>query len=278
MKDSTTPYRYNESSLVDQLLKECEAMAQYAFASGLEVPGENVQTIVAFADQNLHEDETLTKNDIHPLQYQFDNNISQLVTTHNTLAQIVKPATPRAIMLLTTESAKGKFWKFVGLVPQVRRMMFVTILFVIAFIIIPLSASVDGRAGDPLNSDGMELLLNELYFISAAGIGASLYLLFKVNNYIIKGKYDPKYEPYYWIRFILGLITGLILAALIPDIPLIEEENLALARPTLALLGGFSAAGVYSILESLMDKIKSRAGVEKMTKKNEHRPDALDKV
>ena len=101
------------------------------------------------------------------------------------------------------------------------------------------------------------LLINELYFLSAAGIGASFFILFKISHYIVNNKYNPKYESYYWIRFLLGLIAGLILASLIPEIPLIPEEDLSLARPALALLGGFSTVGVYSILESLMNMVKS---------------------
>lgn len=241
----------NESSLVDQLIRESEAMAKYAFGSGLEIPFQNVQTIVDFA------------SDKSGIQSQSRDSLSQLVETHTKLAQIVHPATPRGILFISTESSRRQLWGFFGQVSQVRRMMFVAIIFLIAFIVIPMHESVDGKSGDPLVYDGIILLLNELYFVSAAGIGSSIYLLFKVTKYIIKGTYDPKYESYYWIRFILGLMAGMILASLLPSVPLISDETLGFARPTLALLGGFSAAGVYSILEKLMDKVKLRFGVKK---------------
>jgi len=239
-----------DSSLIDQPLRECDAMAKYAFASGIEVSDDDVKTIITFLAGRSPGNEKLSKNEL-------EDNIYQLVVAHNNLAKLVRPATPRDILPLVNESVKSRFWRFIGPVQLLRRMMFVNILFIIAFMVIPLSKYVDGTSGDPLHCDGWPLLINELYFLSAAGIGASFFILFKMNHYIVNNKYNPKYESYYWIRLLLGLIAGLILASLIPEIPLIPEEDLSLARPTLALLGGFSTVGVYGILESLMNMVKS---------------------
>ncbi|MFV9629918.1 MAG: hypothetical protein ACNYWM_02400 [Methanosarcinales archaeon] len=43
-------------------------------------------------------------------------------------------------------------------------------------------------------------------FFDTAEIGASFFILFKMNHYIVNNKYNPKYESYYWIRLHLGLI------------------------------------------------------------------------
>jgi hypothetical protein len=41
-----TKNNYEEPSLREQILRECEAMAKYAFSSGLKVPTSVVKTLV----------------------------------------------------------------------------------------------------------------------------------------------------------------------------------------------------------------------------------------
>lgn len=71
----------------------------------------------------------------------------------------------------------------------------------------------------------------------------------------LAGTYDPKYESSYWLRFILGLMAGLLLALLVPVSS--GEGSTPLDRPVLALLGGFSAAVLYRILERLVAGVES---------------------
>jgi hypothetical protein len=129
------------------------------------------------------------------------------------------------------------------------------VILLVAFVLLAMSPDVNTRSGDPLTSSGVELLLNELFFITLGGLGAAFSALFTAYRYISDGTYDPKYESTYWLRFILGLMAGLLLPALIP-IGGGADDN-ALTKPLLALLGGFSAAMLYRLLERLVNTVES---------------------
>lgn len=180
-----------------------------------------------------------------------------LAYVHNQLAGIVSPATPRTIVLLQTEKSSRSLLNFLGPVKLVRRMMFIAIIFLISFVAISLSPEVSSGAGDLLKTSGIPLLLNELFFMSAAGLGATFSGLYLANTYVANGTYDPKYEASYWIRMALGIIAGLILASLITLDPSGESPIGAFGKPILALLGGFSANLVYDILLQIIATIES---------------------
>jgi hypothetical protein len=235
MKETNQNNR-KELSIREHLIRECDAMAKYAFASGLSVPGPLMESLEA------------TKN----MQ---SGGINKLTSVHERLAQIVAPATPRTILLLHTESEKEGVLNFLGPVPLIRRMMLASILSLIMFVTLSLSPDVSRTGGGILDSSGMELLLNELFYLSAAGLGASFGALFMANRYITEGTFDPKYESSYWIRFALGLIAGIILAEVITLVS--DLEGGGLAKPALAMVGGFSAALVYRILNRLVETIES---------------------
>lgn len=135
--------------------------------------------------------------------------------------------------------------------------MVAAIVSLVALVLLSLSQKVNAQesTSDILKSSGIPLLLNELFFLAAAGLGASFATLFRAHKYIIEGTYDPKYDTLYWSRFILGIIAGLILVEFIP----FETSNQAtpIARPLLAMLGGFSATVVYQILSRLVDSVGS---------------------
>ncbi len=106
-----------------------------------------------------------------------------------------------------------------------------------------------------MNSQGLPLLINLTFFIVSAGLGASFAALFQANKYIVKGTFDPKYESSYWIRFVLGLIAGLVLSELVPIHS--TDPGVSMGKPTIAMLGGFSAALVYRLLFRLVETVES---------------------
>lgn len=270
MSDSPRLEAAGRLTLRDQLFRECEAMAKYALASGMKIPGSLLQSLDALTPQNspLKQESTPGKgNAIETRNRSLDRetgtagfknaDVKQLALIHSRLAQIVAPATPRAILLLATESTRKGVRHFLGPVPLVRGLMLTTILCLILFIATSLSPLVDQNSvsGDVLQTSGLPLLLNLLFFVFAAGLGASFAALFQVNQYIANGTYDPKYASSYWIRLALGIIAGLILAVLVPiDM---EGSREAIAKPTLAMLGGFSSAVVYRILNRLVETLES---------------------
>jgi hypothetical protein len=228
-----------------QIVAECQAMASYALASGRRVPATALHSL---ADASAAE---AGAPGAPPDAQQW----RRLVQAHDQLVQVVSPATPRTLVLLNDDAADGKL-QMLGPVALVRRMLGVSILLLAVFLTTALSPKVSSGSGDIFQQSGTDLLVNELFFLSAAGIGAAFAALFTANRYIAEGTYDPKYEASYWVRFVLGLIAGIILSSLIP-IKAGANGGESFTRPFLALLGGFSAAVVFRILTRIVGTLES---------------------
>lgn len=227
--------------LEKQVLLASEAMVRYALASGLRVPAGVVDTVRRADTRYRH-----TPDEEIP---EFD----ALLRAHAEMVRIVAPATPRTI-LLVSEGRRSRL-SMLGPVRLVRQMLIAVVVLLIAFVLLAMSPDVNARSGDPLSSSGWSLLINELFFLSLGGLGAAFSALFTAYRYISDGTYDPKYESTYWLRFILGLMAGLLLPALIPIGG--DANDSTLTKPLLALLGGFSAAMLYRILERLVTTVES---------------------
>jgi hypothetical protein len=239
---ATTPSA-RAGSMREQLLHESIEMIRYAFAKGKSVPTSVVDVVEQYQSQ---------RPGAKPL------DPTALVQAHGRLAKLVAPATPMGIVLLSGASGSER-WSFLGPVPLVRRLMKTALACVAAFMLLSLTKLVNGTDIDVLHSRGVELLVNELFWLSAAGIGASFTMLFQVNEYIVRSNYDPKYEPSYWIKFLLGVMAGFMLVTLlpIPEAGAEEMGMLHLMKPTLAMLGGYSASAVYRILTRLVEAVES---------------------
>lgn len=240
-------------------------MARYAFASGLLVPPSVVQTIEAFATRSPDGGEAAPQNADIASEGARQNMLSdapgdskRLVLAHRRLSQIVVPATPRTLVFLETETKSKSVLRFLGPVPLVRHMMLVAIICLLLFIGLSLSGYVSLEHQDEsiFDCSGLPLLANEGFLLAAAGLGASFAILFEVNRYLVRGTFDPRYSASYWIRFALGLIAGIVLVELLPLVDGSESLH-SLAKPILAMLGGFSASVVYRILRRLVDTVES---------------------
>ncbi|HEU4557878.1 MAG TPA: hypothetical protein VFS20_08520 [Longimicrobium sp.] len=231
----------------EQMLQECEVLARYALASGMSVPAPAINAIetARFA----------------PADQPFDT--AALVKAHDQLCRLVAPATPRALMIMGDEHNAASRLAWMGSVGFVRRMMAAAVISVILFF--ALSAThwtTSGASKTFLDGEGLVVVMNQLFWMSAAGIGASFALLRQVNDYIVARNYDPKYEPTYWIKFLLGVMAGFIMAALLPEVIGAQTEGAsnattALGVPTMAMLGGFSASAVYRILSKIVESIEN---------------------
>ena len=234
------------SSLRDQLLDECEAMAKFALSSGKKIPSAVAQTLGAAASQKSHDGEPVEGtggSSISGSAFGGDASAEQLARIHAHLSEIVAPATPRSIIALRS-SAQGAALGPLGSVRLLRRMMYAAGLsFLLA--VVPL-----GLSGVPaIQGIFAPLLVLQFTIVAAAGLGASFFALFKANRYVVNNTFDPNYEPTYWVRFALGLIAGTILGTFV--------EVGQFAKPTLAALGGFSADAVQRILSRLVDAVSS---------------------
>jgi hypothetical protein len=227
-------------SVQEQVLKASEAMVRYALASGLRVPEKAVQAV---SRARLSSDDPAATDVLDPA----------LLRAHGELVRIVAPATPRTILLIS-EGRRTRL-SMLGPVRLVQHMLIAVLILLALFILLSMTTYVKRGGGDYENSSGLPLLANELFFLAAGGLGAAFSALFTAYRYISEGTYDPKYESSYWLRFILGLMAGLLLALLVPVSS--GEGSTPLGRPVLALLGGFSAAVLYRILERLVAGVES---------------------
>jgi len=241
---SPHPPRSGEPGLRDQLLRECTEMVRYALSSGTRVPANVVETVEGARAADA------------------GNDLAALAAAHERLAKVVAPATPRALVLFADESERehGRF-RLPGPIRLVRRMMLAALVSVALFVVSSLSHYVSHGSGDVMDISGLDLLANEVFWLASAGVGASFAMLFQINEFIVNRSYDPKYESSYWIKFMIGVIAGFILVALVPLDGLEGDAasggvTRSLAKPTLAMLGGFSASAVYRILNRLMSTVE----------------------
>ncbi|HEX2058014.1 MAG TPA: hypothetical protein VHI71_06555 [Actinomycetota bacterium] len=226
-----------DASFAGEVAESCHAMARHALATGRAIPEWTVELLAGVESGSDAAAERLP----------------DLVRAHGELAAIVAPARPEALLLLERERRRGGILRSLGPVRLVRQLIVASVLFLAAFVASSLSPYVDDAGGDIFATSGYALLANQLFLLSAAGVGACFAALFRVNRYLTEGTYDPRYDASYWIRFLLGLIAGVVLAALIP----VEGE---FTRPLLALGGGFAAPVVYRILTRIVEGLESVGG------------------
>lgn len=244
-------YDTPHTSLRRQVLRECEEMAEYAFASGLRVPARVMQTVEAAVHASRESDSGDSPYD------PTGQEIVQLTAAHEQLAKVVAPATPRALVILAEHRGDGSWIGFLGPVPFVRRMMVAAVVSLATFIALPMIKHVNGEAVIADGVGGVLLLGNMMFLLSAAGLGASFAGLFQSSSYISRRTWDPQHEITYWIKFIVGLMAGLMLCLLVP-LEFGKDGTAAMYdKPLLALLGGFSASAVYRILDRLVETVES---------------------
>lgn len=194
------------------------------------------------------------------------STLPALVAAHGQLARLVAPAAPATVRLMDEVSrGEGGRWSTLGAVKLVRQMMVVAIVCVMAFVGLSLFRHVGSGDAGLGETSGVWLFVNELFWMAAAGMGASFAILFQVNQYIGDRTYDPTHAPSYWIKLLLGVIAGFILVALVPfpepagqvAVGSGAELTHTFSKPLIAMLGGFSASAVYGLLTRLVQAVES---------------------
>jgi hypothetical protein len=184
------------------------------------------------------------------------------------LADVVAPATPRTIYLLHIDEAQNSWLSCLGPLPTIRRLVIGATFFTLVFVLSSISDSINHKnlASDIYSLNGWESLKVLIFLMSAAAMGGCFHALFIAHSYIGAGTYDPRFESSYWMRIGLGVIAGLVLSQMIPIGPDINAATgevpssspaAVFSKPLLALLGGFSATLVYTILQRLVETVES---------------------
>jgi hypothetical protein len=250
-------------SLKEQLVRESGSMARRLATNGNRVPASLIQATEQF-------ESALAQN--QPIQ------MTALASTHERLARLAAPAKPGTLYLLDVHYQQAGRETSLGPVKLVRDLVKVAMVCVVIFIVLSVIALVDAhQAVDVFGVEGPEpaatardnhtflvikIILERVFWLAAAGIGASFAMLFQLNDQIVNRTFDPDENAAYWVKFFLGLVAGFILVALVPIGSATSAQGAttgaqALGPPTIALLGGFSASAVYRVLTRLVEALES---------------------
>jgi hypothetical protein len=221
-------------------------MASYAVSAGITVPASALAAIDA------------------PTAPGEDGDIARLSTAHEQLVRIIAPTRPSLVMALAETADQAGALRVLGRVLLVRNQMLLALGSLVAFITLSLTTYINDKTnGNIFESSGIPLLICELFFLSAAGLGASFAGLFQADREIVAGTFDPRHQSSYWTRFLLGLIAGLLLATLF-DVHGsgasgggTVDSGLRFSEAVLALLGGFSSSAVFRILNRLVETLET---------------------
>ena len=188
-----------------------------------------------------------------------NSSVDDLFGAYNLLSKNVAPATPKSIQytrqLYNNDDKKSLFRKL----PLVRNLVILAILFLLAFIATGLFPEVNNDSLDKgiMENSGKSLLLNLIYLASVSGLGVVFYLLKTVSASVKKGTLIPEDTIYYIALIVLGVIAGLIMSEIISFYATGPDNINLVNKSVLALIGGFSSDAIFSILQGIIDKIKS---------------------
>lgn len=243
------------ATLRSQLTSECAAMAEYAIANGANLSPDTIAILKKVAGE-CPASRALAGDGMAP-----PASLSEMLRLHAQLATLVAPAKPRTLRSQMEDRARHPILHAFGHCDLMRSFMAVAAASLVVMLTISLFPEVNGaeESFSLARNAGAHLLINESFLLSAASLGAAFAALFRLHRYQVEGTYDRKYDSDYWSKYILGLIAGTILALVIPLHALAGKQATAgtvtfgeMARPMLALLGGFSSSLVYRLLNRLV--------------------------
>jgi hypothetical protein len=257
-------------SLHEELLAQCVAMMRHAMGAGVGVPPDLLRRLdVLLAPASPVPDAGVSETPNATSE-------SDLTEIHKTLAGLVAPATPAAILLFAREQAAHPLIYSVGPVPVMRHFLVLSAVSLFSMLAVSLSDQVNDQnlSRTLLNLSGFPLLMVEIFLLSAASLGSCFAILQKLNGFIAAGDYDPKYQATYWGRWMMGVISGIILSQLFFPLfshPLDDAGQPVpsnwlpsdVGQPMLALLGGYSATLVQRLIQKVMLAIESLFGGQK---------------
>jgi hypothetical protein len=124
----------------------------------------------------------------------------------------------------------------------VKRMIATAAASTAAFVALSLTPYVGETVSTVQNSFGPPLLVNELFWLSAAAMGASFAMLLQAGGFRRMEGDGRRYV----LQFFVALMAAFILVTLVPVGGLLASTGLS--QPNLALLGAFFASMVFRFL------------------------------
>ena len=188
-----------------------------------------------------------------------NSTVDDLINAHNLLSKNIAPATPKSIEYSKKLYAQGKEKTLFSKLPLVRNLIFLSLFFLLTFVLSGLSPLVNNDSLDKgiLSNHGISLLVNLAFLASVSGLGVLFYLLKSVSASVKNGTLIPEDSIYYVALIILGLISGLIMSEVLSLYTNDPEGINLMNKSILALIGGFSSDAIFTVLQGVIDKIKS---------------------
>lgn len=231
-KDTTAPGI--SKAIIDEMSNEINNMLSYAVYNGIIINTEINQLI-----QN--------------------SNVDDLINAHNLLCKNVAPATPKSIQFTRKLHEQSNNHFILGRLPLVRNLIILSVLFLAIFIITGISPDVNNDSLDKgiMHNSGLKLLLNIGYLCAVSGLGVTFYLLKNVSTSLKKGTLLPEESIEYMAQIVLGVIAGLVLSEIL-SVYITDPNSINLFNKSiLALIGGFSSDAIFSVLQGVIDRLKS---------------------
>ncbi len=237
-----------------QLRRESLAMSAYALTIGRRMPQETASKL-NLLDENFG-----------------SAPIDQLVQLHSELAELIAPALPGSVSHLYQHAARAKFQHRLAPVPVARWMAIVGLVFVV---IILASASLRRSMTKTLTGACCRTPAGTYCWCSCSccrrqETGACFANLFDILKSVNAMTILPTFSSEYWVKLALGVIAGLLLAELIPITAMpvdgaaakgvVADGEGSMQKPVVALLGGFSASILYTILNWLTETMENLFG------------------
>jgi hypothetical protein len=261
------------------MVRECEAMLEYALNTGRVLPVEVFERFVLAVSlseagvpnstADKRDDISLADTAIRSASEVVNSRFALLASAHAELAQSIAPATPETVRLMADEREKHPLWCAFGPLPLVRQMLGLALFSLVLLHAVALSEeiSVNNLSKSVLELSGYPLLITEGFLISAASLGSCFANLQRINTVISNGTYDPRIQSTYWTRWVMGVISGIVLSRLVYHFFAQAADDTngsnlpAIGRPILALLGGYSVDFVHGILRRTVNTLGNFFGI-----------------
>lgn len=236
--DNATP-NTNPSTIENNLLTEIQLILDFVYTKGIKLP----DSISAHSITN----DTQT------------TNTAILVSDYNNLVAAILPSTPESIKFIGKEFVgdieSHKAWK----IPAVKKYIVLSIIALIGLIGFSLMPNVTAENQEKgiLALHGLPLLENLGVIFFASLLGVMFYVLKtikdKIDNFTLVDVDIFSFN----ISIMIGVVAGFIISEVFTFTSSTLGSSIEVHKMTFALLGGFSSDAIFSVMQNIVNKLKT---------------------
>ncbi len=217
-------------SPIDKIKVDYNLMLDYAFKKGIRLPKQ-----IVLDNSNLKNDE--------------------IVSNYNDLVETIAPATVESITF-SKDHIFNENKKRLQL-PVYQKSLIIALIALLTVIGVGLSEMVneESLSESILECSGLELFLVLTFVCSNALLGVMFYVLKSLNDKIRACTITKLDVIELNSKILIGIISGFLFSEVFSSITSGVNDYVEVTKMTLAILGGFSADTLFTILKSLLKKI-----------------------